>query len=243
MTGDQRKFPRIYLQSSARAAAPILGASAHWPGGQKLEVFDLSYIGVAVLKQAGMEAKIGEKRTVQIELSGEDAPIDFPGEVARITDRVVALRFDTLPTQALRALDRFLHAKLLGLHMRPIDRKFFSQTATFTHWFHGPNNTDVFLWFEELALKKAVVEIGGDFLKWKGGTFFTGVARQVLDREGDDYLKPLLDGDFDAESGAGQVGLTPMMSRTLDLLSQIDDPAKVLQPLVNALLARQKGSG
>ncbi len=242
MSIDQRKFPRIYLRNSARSPAPALGARLLWPGGPALEIFDLSYVGAAAVRGAGVDPKPGDALNALVELSGENAPIPFMGEVARVTEQVIALRFDTLQTEARRALDRFLHAKLLGLHMRPIDRKFFSSTAGFTHWFHGPNNTDVFLWYEGAALAKAVVEIGGDFLKWKKGRFFAGVTRQVLDREDDDYLKPLLDGDFDAEAGGGETGLTPLMSRSLDLLSQIDDPDRVLQPLVDALLARQKGA-
>lgn len=242
MSIDKRRFPRIYLQNPARPLAPILGAQMVWPGGHKLEVFDLSYIGIAAVRKTGVDVKVGEKLTVQVELSGEAKPISFQVEVARVTEGILALRFDTLQTEARRALDRFLHAKLLGLHMRPIDRSYFSQTANFTHWFHGPNNTDVFLWYENQTLVKALVEIGGDFLKWKNGSFFAGLAKQSAEHEDDDYLKPLLEGAFDAETAVDDKGLTPMMSRVLDLLSQIDDPNKVVQPLIDAILARQRGA-
>lgn len=257
---NQRRFPRIFLQEAGlesgqqkvRTVPALVGAKASWADGEPIDVIDLSYIGAALRRPRHSTPVVGAQVRLQFLFAGQDTRVEsIEAKIVRVSEQLVAVQFLELSATARLALERFLEAKIIGLHMRPIDAKFFAKSVSgageFTHWFHGPNNANVFLWYESLTCMKAVVELGDDFLSWNQGRFFTGVSRQYLENESDDYLQPLLDGQFETESvahlgvdgtGAKQ-GLTPLMMRVLNMLSQIEDRDKILQPLIRAIAARQ----
>jgi hypothetical protein len=200
-----------------------------------LDVYDLSYSGAALVRTPRVDPLQGDHISVDVHLSGQPE-FSVTGEVVRVTEKIVAITFGPMATEARTALERFLHAKMIGLHVRPIDPKYFARPGSATHWFHGPNNTNIFLWYEHTKLVRASVEVGSDFLNWQNGQFTEGQSSQFLDYENDDYARPLLE----AEPIASAIGLTPVMERILQVLSQVVDPEKVLEPLINALLAQQK---
>lgn len=232
----QRRFPRIFLQKSNRPLSLILGAKCVWPTGDRLDVHDLSYVGAAFVRTQRTEPRVGEKLDLVMELVGLP-PFEIPVEVARLTDKLIAVAFGPLTTEARQTLESFLHEKMIGVQVRGIDPKYFAKPGNFTHWFHGPNNTNIFLWYEEMKLKQATVEFGPDLLNFKGGVFTEADAEQYVDFEQDDYVKPVLERSQIKQTPAG---FTALMGRILNMLSQVDDPERVLEPLLQAILERKK---
>ncbi len=234
-----RRFPRIFLQKSSRPLTHLLGAKAIWNNREQIDVHDLSYVGAAFVRSLGINAQPGETVAINLELSGQP-PFHISCEVMRVSDKLIAVAFAPLSTEARVGLERYLQEKMIGLHMHPIDPKYFAKPGQFSHWFHGPNNTNLFLWHADMRLTQATVELGPDFLIYKNGEFAEGNSEQFLDHENDDYVKPLFDKNLESSEFRKQIGLSPLMTRTLNVLSQIDDPEKVVEPLIRLILERRK---
>jgi len=288
MMMDQRRFPRIYLQQALptpqtasilplMSVMSVAGASALWTSGERFEVCDLSYTGIALLRAGGADGEEGKQESAsdttlavgtvvkfQLQLMGQPL-IGIEGRIVRATGRILALDFEPLSTDARVALEKFLQAKLIGLHLRSIDPVFFSGGASsngngtsenrtsdsigisdekrYTHWFQGPNNTNVLLWYDNLSLRRALVESGGDWLNWVagpgGGTVVEGYASRKRAANPADS-----DASDSNEKGAYARPLQRDVSislRAIDILSQASDPTKALTPLLQALLEKCHG--
>ena len=67
----------------------------------------------------------------------------------RASSNGLALEFVDVPIDARIFIDRLISDRVIGLNMSLVDPKFYSANASFTHWFHGPKDTNLFLWEEE----------------------------------------------------------------------------------------------
>ena len=210
---SRRAFPRVFLQPGGQPLSKLLGSKVIWQNGDEGEINDLSYSGLAVLREAGANFQPGQHLTFQLAFPGQ-SNVDVEGEVIRQTEKVVAIKLNALSTEARLAIDKYLHEKLVGIHVRRIDPKFFARPGSHTHWFHGPNNTNIFLWYDQMNLKKAVVESGNRFLEWEDGKFREGNSKELLDGERDQYTPAYLENQPLADA----MGFTPFMNRVLDLM-------------------------
>jgi hypothetical protein len=265
---QQRRYPRVYLQNVQSAhprLAKILGARGSWSAPKGVPsnaspVCDLSYTGIAFLLSPADTAAAevfaghaGQVFELTLHLAGEKSAHVAPAKLARVTSEVAAFDFLPLATEVRIALDRFLHAKLIGLSMRSISPEFFArepQTQVMSHWFQGPQNSNIILWHETSGeMNKAVVETGGDWLQWTMGPQ-GGQIEERLGSPDADESDPLSRTNFlgervrDVSYGAGlhlvnseasAQPVTPFLARVLDLLTHVPDEEKVLQPLVRAL--------
>lgn len=204
-----RRFPRVYLHPSAHS--PVM---ASWDEGKFLPVYDVSHTGLAVMLPRGAVPAQGEDVLLRLRIPREPE-IVISATVARVSDIIVGFEFAEVDTEARVALERFLSAKVRGLHLRRIDPSVFVKEEggeRFTHWFQGPADTNVVLWYESLRLTRAKVEIGEESLEWEIGP--EGERLEVLR----------------AVSRSA-----PFVTRVLDMLSQVHDEEKVLLPLFEVL--------
>ena len=230
---NDRRFPRVYLHSPGTALSKVLGARGGWAGSSELSVCDLSYTGVAFLRSTQAHGKLSfqerERLDLVLHLAGEKLPVKAQAVLVRSNEQIVAFDFRPLSTGTRLSIERFLQSKLIGLHLRPVAREHYRATEALvgmTHWFQGPANTNVLLWFDELTLKKAVVEVGGDWLQWTAGP-------------GRGQVQERVESDVNRGDRSEQVltlrGLSPFVSRVVDILAHVPDEEKVLMPLIRAL--------
>lgn len=230
---NDRRYPRVYLHTQHAPLAKVLGARGGWAGNSELSVCDLSHTGVAFLRSAMAHGPLSfrdrERLEITLHLAGERETVKAQATLVRANDAVVAFDFRPLKSSTRLAIEKFLQSKLVGLHLRPVGRDLYRTTETLeglTHWFQGPANANVLLWYSELTLKKAVIEIGDDWLQWSAGPGKGSIQER---------LNPLTL----KELGGGEVltlrGLSPFVSRVVDILAHVPDEEKVLIPLIRAL--------
>lgn len=218
---NPRRYPRIYLLSENQPLAQLFGAEALWKDGRVSKVYDLSQSGTAFLKDDVPPLAVGDRGEFRLSLSGVGS-FDVKGDVARVSERVVAFDFEELGADVHLGLAKYLESKMIGLSLRPVDPKFYvSLEQGFTHWFQGPNETNVFLRIDDLSLVAAQVTMGDDVLEWRenalGGEFRTSSVSHA-----------------NVETKDSQV-----LSRVLEMLSQVRESKATLDPLVRALLGAQ----
>jgi hypothetical protein len=90
----------------------------------------------------------------------------------------------------------------------------------FTHWLQGPDETNVFVRYDNLTLKAAQITMGDDVLEWREGNSGKGEFRTAT----------ISDHGVTEHRGDRSVLL-----RMLDMLSQAREGRDAIDPLVNAL--------
>lgn len=215
---ERREHVRVPVASDWGEVQPLLGATLHWPNHETSQVFDISYFGVATGKPALFEVKIEDAVQIQMDL-GEETSLKLNARVAWGTDKVVGLRLDPLGIDERQALDEFLEDRLIGINLRRIDRRHFG-SFDFSVWYHGPNDTNVFLWTDLKTdrILKAEIELDGRVLIFDGAELLTGGARprSITDEIGSGSVD-------EAELPAVASGSLPIVKRALAILAQVDE--------------------
>lgn len=219
------------LTMETEPLSDLIGARARWRSGRIVEIFDVSFTGVALGCYPGMEAKIGDDVKIHFVLAGQEE-IEVRARVVRIAPKKVAVEFVYIAIDARKKLENFLKDKLIGTLTREVKPQFYPKEVDFTDWFHGPNDTNIFLWNPNNVLKKALIEIEGKLLFWDNGLLTEGKGWEYTTDYEDHYA---------SEAVRRTEAATHSPSRStllegLDLLTQIDDPKKSLKSLIAILI-------
>ncbi|HEX4926030.1 MAG TPA: PilZ domain-containing protein [Bdellovibrionales bacterium] len=226
---DRRRYPRIFLQS-AEAFQRLVGGQVRWPGGSVTDVLDLSYTGAAVVQPGGKPIEKGQAVTLSFMFAGQE-PVEVGARIMRADGSMVGLQFDALSSGARLAFETFLSDNLLGLSLRKVDPGMFRSSQDFNHWYHGPKDTNVFIWIRSGALAKAIIEIDNQILVLDGGKLQQGKSRADLISAIEDYYSPVL---FESVR-AGSAADGGLVARVVKLLSQAKEPGPEISWLLVAL--------
>jgi hypothetical protein len=112
-----------------------------------------------------------------------------------------------------------------------VDPSLFQQTQNFQYWFHGPNDTNVFVWVNGERIKKAIVELNHQILTWDQGELSQGKTRGDLNSAVEDYYSPVL---YDAV-WVGESVDPLLLSRVIKLLTQMPKPPAVITAFIGHL--------
>jgi len=217
---ERRRFERVALNLDWGKAKPILGAKIMWPNGESGEVLDMSYQGLAGMRPALYEIKVSQKVQVHMDLPGEQSA-NLVGRVVWFNDTMVGLEFSPLDLDTRALIDEFLEDRLVGLHLRSIDRRYFKEGESFSHWYHGPKETNIYLWISVKGdLERAIIEMEGQSLVYENGELL-GAGLNVSS----------VDSDLKVE----MPNSSPMVKRAREVLSQLKEQQKPLRHLLEVL--------
>ncbi len=229
---NTRRYPRVFLTKGIQEFDKILGIEAKWPDGSVTGVLDISYIGAAIVKtsRVTMDPQKGDQIELLLSFSEGDENIPFQGEVVRVDEKLLSVYFPDLTIKARSALDRFLKQKLIGLNTRLVDPQYYIKEQGFNYWFHGPNQTNVFIWEDGDNLTKATVEMNYQVITFEDGQLYLSESKRFLDVPTEDYaygvnnpdMRSALKNDNDA---------AVIVKEVLSLLSQIEDESGVISRL------------
>lgn len=223
----RRKFPRIFLVG-LEDLKELIGARVTWPDRQVVDVFDMSYSGASMKKPDRLELEPGKELMLLWEIAGS-SPFPVPCKLVRGDEKMVAIQFLHLSTDALRIFDEFLNDKLLGRHTALVNPKFYGDNQTFKYWFHGPRDTNVFLWTEGERIDRATVELDGLYLQWDGSRFHQKQLRSDVKAWDDSYVGPE---DLLLE----EVDLEPeFLARVLKIFTQVQNPPPAMWALLDLI--------
>lgn len=158
---EKRRYTRVHFRGDIGQAFRIWGAKVLWSNQEVSDVFDLSFKGLAASKPGLLDLKPESLQSIKLEL-GERVPVLVPARVVWLSDQLVGLELGDISSEAHRQLNSFLTDKLIGQHMRPVDKQYFTADATFDYWFQGPKTTNLFLWCDKEDPTK-VIQVVLDF--------------------------------------------------------------------------------
>ena len=161
---DRRKYQRVQFDASPQTlAVTIVGY-----GGSV--VFDMSYSGSA-LAQPEEKKVVTTGGTVSIHLKSGEIESTVESRVVRCTDKIFAVEFLTVPSDARILIDRLISDRMIGINMNLIDPKHYNTQSGFSHWFHGPKETNLFLWSTNDKLSKAQLDLNNVVLIYEDDSF------------------------------------------------------------------------
>lgn len=149
---DRRKYQRVLVEPSSKIlTVTVVGY------GPTL-VFDMSYEGAAFAQPK--QKKISSvDETMSLHLKTEVDEATIPARAVRVNDEVVAVQFASIDVNARIIIDRVVTDRIIGFNMSLIDPKHYGVQSDFSLWFHGPKDTNLYLWQQGGKLLKAHMEM------------------------------------------------------------------------------------
>lgn len=235
-TVDKRRFPRLFLAHEDSDYREIAGAKILWPKQGQSVVYDMSYAGLAV--ECGgrtLQFKAGQHLEVGLKLPGQD-PFPIEVDIVRVGPKVIALKIATTSPDGRIKIDQFLKDQIVGTNTRKMKSEILDASFKSDIWFHGPFDTNFFLWGKGENLQKAVFEYDNLLLTFEENKF--RVTRSAS--AGDGSLGYM--GEFANTITTGhKVSLgASWVDRVIRLISQVDDQDGHLRPLVTLLQRAKK---
>ncbi|MCB0378403.1 MAG: PilZ domain-containing protein [Bdellovibrionales bacterium] len=162
---DRRKYQRVHFEASPHTLAVSV------EGYGNSVVFDMSYSGAALAQP--QEKRIDQTdQPIKINLVTDIDKAAIEAKVIRATKDMVATEFLSVPVEARIIIDRMISDRMIGLNMHLIDPSHYSAHAHFTHWFHGPKETNLFLWARGDDLDKAQFDLNNVSLIFEDDALF-----------------------------------------------------------------------
>lgn len=166
---DQRRFPRVSVRPALVSALSEFGAFVTWPNFETSEVADLSYKGFAVRRPGMFPVSIQQKVAIEAALGGQK-PFAVNARIAWANQEWVGLELMSVPAEGHQAMKEYLDAKLLGSALKPVERAFINPGESFQYWFHGPAETHVYVWMNQMhQIERVRVDMAGQAAEFSRG--------------------------------------------------------------------------
>lgn len=162
-----KKFPRLFLAHSDDVFQALPGVQMLLPSRQLSPVFDLSYAGIAI-SSSGLVGilKPGHYFPATLKLEGHKEPVALKLRVVKVTAKLIGFVFDTMATEGRLKLDQVIKDQLVVKNMRVLSSGHLQPALQADVWYHGPFDTNVFIWTKKdgPGIEKIILEY--DNLIW-----------------------------------------------------------------------------
>lgn len=235
---ERRRHPRINIQNEFEKAEALRGAEILFEGHDKpLRVYDMSLSGLACEVLASLQRR--QQLVGRIVLGGGE-PQSLELTVVWASEKVMGLRFEKCEAAVKLSIGDFLQDRIVGQHMIAVDPKYFAEHVNFQSWYHGPNNTNVFVWKEagSDAALKIMVAFDGQSLVFEQGELRTGGDRVDWQEEAKYPVEDLPGGRPPGEELPLVLDKeAPLVKRSIEVLSQIPFEQKMFEAVIQNMEA------
>ncbi|NQZ01068.1 MAG: hypothetical protein HRT45_10430 [Bdellovibrionales bacterium] len=236
---DRRRHTRINIREEMNKAKALKGASLQIEGLESsLQVIGMSVSGLACELADGV--KEGAIRKAKIVL-GELEPQELELKVIWLSSEMMGVRFEDCEASVKLSIGDFLQDRIVGQHMISVDPSYFAEHVDFHAWYHGPNNTNVFLWKkhesddnfikmmvafdgQSLIFENGEFRAGGDQINWQDRAIYPPEQLPARSEKEED-LPVLLEND------------SALVRRALEVLSQVTFDKQSIQKLIREMEA------
>lgn len=156
---NRRRFQRVSFSADADNIRIEL------VGSGPVKLFDISYGGAAFAQP--QKNPVSEDRLLELLFFKREGTIPVKARVVRFTEDMFATEFTQVPSNARLFIDSLISDRTVGLNMNLVDPKYYETSADFTHWFHGPKETNFFIWTVDEKLSRARLELEDFVVYWE----------------------------------------------------------------------------
>ena len=221
---DRRKFPRLLLAHPESHVDKLSGLQFLWPKGGKSAVLDLSYSGVAINGLGFMDqVKLGDYIEANILLPGDDQiQIPVAVRVVRKTTQIIGFKIDSTSPEGRIKIDQTIKDLIVAHNIRPMSPELLHDNFRCDVWYHGPFDTNFFLWKDGFSLSKAYIEYDNSVLVYENGQFRVARTASTAD-ESTGYGAPFVIKNFNEQKLSLGHGWLDRLQRLLIRIPQGND--------------------
>lgn len=164
-TAKTKKIPRILLSSIKSTRIPLKNLSLMWPDRSRSDVYDLSLAGALISSQGQLTLrKPGQQFEVRLDLDDKGNSVFLKARIEGVSGDSIGLVFEALSAAHRLVIEQNVKDRILIQNLRAMSESVIGLSGA--QWFHGPFDTNIFLWQESpgFSLEKAIVEY--DNLLW-----------------------------------------------------------------------------
>lgn len=165
---EKRKHTRVPVEG---IGSMLSGLEVQLQGVGPVELFDISYGGAAFSQPPDQRISLsGQKLELDFFMNGKKV-MNVTAKTVRLTEEMFATEFLDTSSEVKGFVDRLITNRMVGLNMNLIDPQFYKDKNQFSYWFHGPKNTNLYLWEEDGQLTRATLDLFNIALHWQDGMF------------------------------------------------------------------------
>lgn len=162
---DRRKYQRVLVEPLSEG---LISEIIDY--GRTL-LFDMSYEGAALAQPKEKKLNsIGHAFILHLKTAVDEAHLK--AQVIRANEEVIAVKFVEIDVAARIIIDRVVSDRIIGLNMSLISPKHYSANADFNEWYHGPKETNFYLWQQGRDLVRAQIDLASATLVYEMDSFF-----------------------------------------------------------------------
>ncbi len=234
---NKRRYPRIVIPHEKADLHTIIGINAQIPSGEKVPVLDLSYNGAAILRvnAPGVE-KIGQSLPLQFVFEGHLLkPVTT--EVVRTSDSAVGLRFAEMSPETRLDFDKLMSDKMLGVNTHRVRTDLLNsrdRRHNLSHWYHGPKDTNIYIWRDGEKLTKFIIEIDYQMIEYESEVM--AFAQTLPETE---FFREGYSGYADVRASSNvSFSQADLVKRAINILSHIPKKGAVIDSVIEVLMKR-----
>lgn len=231
---DRRKYPRLLLAHPDGLYTKLEGLMFLWPKGGKSQVLDLSYSGLAISSQGYLDfVKLGDYLEAHILLPGVDQfQVPISVRVVRKSAQILGFRIDSTSPEGRIKIDQVMKDLIVATNMRKLSPNLLHHSLQCETWFHGPFDTNLFLWKEGNSLTKAYVEYDNSVLVYEDSSFRVARSASTSD-ESQGYGGPFLIKNFFEQKLSLGHGWIDRLQRLIAQIPNGGDDTQMILDLLN----------
>lgn len=184
-----RRFPRVFLTSIMREFKFISNCEVIWPSKLTSGIYDFGRSSVTVYFPMRLNMNLAKNDFVNLGFKiGKDSDVIYTEcRVIRSETRLLVVEPLRLSKAQSNDIARYFTEDVIAENTHPIPKKYFAPEQTFTFWFHGPRDTNLYIWRLEKGIQRVILELENNIYEWNKKGFFVGPSRDTLSYATEDY--------------------------------------------------------
>lgn len=226
----QRRFPRVFLTGVLQDLRPLGSCKVVWPSGFESDIYDFGRTSASVYFPMRLNLTFQKGDVVKLGWRlGKNEPFFVDCRVIRGETRLLTVEFLRLTQSQYKTIDSFFTSEFIAEHMQEIPSSNFAPEQTFQHWFHGPMDTNLYLWRNLNGISRITFEFVENIFVWDEHGLMVGPSRDTLSYPTEDYayyanyLSPLTSADLKSKELKEMLGFFDIMkiNHSSEIKSQI----------------------
>jgi hypothetical protein len=184
----QARHPRVFLTSVLRELKPLESCRTVWPSGFESDVFDFGRSSVSVYFPMRLNLQFFKGDVIKLGFRfGNNETFYSDTRVVRAETRLLSVELLRVSPSQYKMIDQFLSNTFIAKHMQEVHQQNFAPEQTFNKWFHGPLDTNLYLWTDGTTATRLCLELRDRIYVWDAHGWMIGSSRDTLSYSTEDY--------------------------------------------------------
>lgn len=182
-----KRYPRVFITSRMKESEFLKNAQVVWPSGFASQIYDFGRTCITVYfpMRLNMQLSKGEFIKLGFRLGAHELTSDC--RVVRSETRLLVVEPMRLAVSQAAKVDAFFNPQYIAEHLYEVPSKDFAPEQTFQKWYHGPMDTNLYVWQDIDGIKRVSLELKDKVYCWTVEGFFSGPSRDTLSYPTEDY--------------------------------------------------------